>query len=139
LQKYFGFITDDMVRSAVTLAGGGDRATIGSCGAFSGGLMALSARYSPSAQEPTESEIETFNKDRRYVDEFRDWFFSEFGSVVCADVQERQLGRSFNLMDEEELLAFRDFPQVHEKCAQVYTKAAIRVAEILAREENTQQ
>lgn len=128
-----------MVRSAVALAGGGDRATIGSCGAFSGGLMALSARFSPSAEEPTEEEIGTFNKDRAHFDEFRDWFFSEFGSVVCADVQERQLGRSFNLMDDEELLAFRDFPQVHEKCAQVYTKAAIRVAKILAREENTQQ
>ena len=121
-----------MVRSAVALAGGGGRATIGSCGAFSGGLMALSARFSPSSEEPTVEEMEAFDKNRWYFSEFRDWFFSEFGSVVCRDVQHHQLGQSFNLMDDEERQAFRDFPLVHEKCAQVYSKAAIKVAEILS-------
>jgi hypothetical protein len=135
LQKYFNYITDDMVRAAIALAGGGNRATIGSCGAFSGGLMALSAKFSPNSQELSEKEIEEFDRVRRHFNEFRDWFFTEFGSVVCRDVQHRQLGQSFNLMDDEERQAFRDFPQQHEKCSQVYSKAAIKVAEILSRED----
>ena len=135
LQKYFEFITDDMVRAAVALAGGGARATIGSCGAFSGGLMALSAKLSPGSEEPTEKEMEEFDKVRFLINEFRDWFFTEFGSVVCRDVQQRQLGQSFNLMDDKERQAFRDFPQVHEKCSQVYSKAVIKVAEILSRDD----
>ena len=99
--------------------------------------MALSAKFSPSADALTEEEINAFNNNRRHFNDFRDWFFAEFGSVVCKDVQKQILGRSFNLMDEAELLAFRNFPQVHEKCSQIYTKAAKKVAEILIREENS--
>jgi len=124
-----------MVRSAVLLAGGGDRATIGSCGAFSGGLMALSVRFSPDSDEPTEKEIENFNRKRRHLNAFRDWFLGEFGSVVCAEVQKHQFGgKSFNLMDDKELMAFRDFPG-RVKCSEVVTKAAVKVAEILVQED----
>lgn len=126
-----------MVRSAVLLAGGGDRATIGSCGAFSGGLMALSARFSPDSDEPTDQEIENFYRKRLHLNAFRDWFLAEFGSVVCGEVQKHQFGgRSFNFMNEKELMAFRDFPE-RAKCGEVVTKAALKVAEILAREKSS--
>lgn len=124
-----------MVRASVALAGGGGRATIGSCGAFSGGLMALSVKFSPNSEELSDNEIEEFDRVRSHFNEFRDWFFAEFGSVICKDVQHRQLGRSFNLMEDEERQAFRDFPQVHEKCGEVFSKAAIKAAEILYRED----
>ncbi len=97
--------------------------------------MALSAKFCPNSEELSEREIEEFNNARYHFNEFRDWFFTEFGSVVCKDVQFLQLGQSFNLMDDIERQAFRDFPQVHEKCGQVYSKAAIKVAEILSRED----
>jgi len=119
----------------VALSGGGDRATVGSCGAFSGGLMALSAKFSPTSEELSEREILEYNDIRRHFDEFRDWFIAEFGSVVCREVQHRQLGQSFNLMDEEERQAFREFPGMHEKCSQVYARAALRVADILTRDD----
>lgn len=135
MQKYFDFITDDIVRAAVALSGGGGRATVGSCGAFSGGLMALSAKFSPTSEELSEKEILEYDLIRRHFDEFRDWFIAEFGSVVCRDVQHRQLGQSFNLMDEQERQAFRQFPGMHEKCSQVYAKAALKVADILTRDD----
>ena len=136
LQKYFDFINDDIVQAAVALAGGGGRATVGSCGAFSGGLMALSAKFSPRSEELSEKEIEEFDKVRSNFNEFRDWFIAEFGSVLCWDVQRRLLGRSFNLMDDEQLQAFRNFHEAHgRKCTQATTKAALKVAEILSRED----
>lgn len=93
--------------------------------------MALSARFSPGTDEPTDQEIEAFNQKRRHLHAFRDWFIQEFGSVVCGEVQKCQFGgRSFNLMDEKELLAFRDFPE-RVKCREVVTKAALKAAEIL--------
>jgi hypothetical protein len=133
LQKYFEFISDDIVQAGVALSGGGSRATMGSCGVFSGGLMALSAKFSPRSNEPTEKELKDYERARERFAEFRDWFIAEFGSVVCWNVQDRQLGRSFNLMDDQELQAFRDFPGVREKCNQVTRTAALKVAEILSR------
>jgi hypothetical protein len=135
LQKHFDFITDDIVAAAVLLAGGGDRATTGSCGAFSGGLMALSAKFSPRSGEPSEQEMAQFNQNRVAIHEFRDWFIAEFGGVPCADVQHRQLGRVYNLMDPGELKAFGTTPGIREKCTEVYAKAAIKIAEMLCRED----
>ena len=97
--------------------------------------MALSAKFSPRSEELSEKEAEEFGEVLTNLNEFRDWFIAEFGSVVCRDVQHRQLGRFFNLMDEAELQAFRNFPEVHEKCSQVTTKAVLKVAEILSRED----
>ena len=132
LQKYFDYITDENVQAGVSLSGGGGRATTGSCGAFSGGLMALSAKLSPCSQEIADAEMESYEDARCKFAEFRDWFIAEFGSVVCRDVQNRQLGRSFDLMDEQQLQAFRDFPAVKENCNIVSRKAALKVAEILS-------
>ena len=132
MQKYFSFISDDLVRSAVALSGGGGRATIGSCGAYSGGLMALSARFSPISDILSVKEVEELDLARRKFNEFRDWFITEFSSVVCRDVQLKLFGRFFNFMDEQERQAFREFQEAQDRsCRPVYTQAALKVAEIL--------
>jgi len=74
-------------------------------------------------------------KARAKCHEFRDWFIAEFGGVACKDVQRHQLGHAFNLMDAKELRAFDAFPGRAEKCAEVYSKAAVKVAEILSPED----
>jgi hypothetical protein len=135
LQKYFGFISDDIVQAGIALAGGGIRSTTGSCGAFSAGLLALSAKFSPRSDEPNERELREYERAREKYAEFRDWFIAEFGGVVCKEVQHRQLGRSFNLMDDQEYQAFKNFQGVGEKCNQVSRKSALKVAEILSRSE----
>lgn len=111
----------------------------GSCGAFSGGLIALSARFSPRSDTLSEKEIEKLDKARLKFSEFRDWFIAEFGNVTCHDVQFRILGRIFNLMDEVELQAFRPFQEEQGRfCHQVSRKAALKVAEILSLEDATE-
>ena len=94
--------------------------------------MALSAKFSPRPEKLSEKEIEEWDKTLLKLHEFRDWFMAEFGGVTCESVQHRQIGRSFNLLNKEELMAFREFP---ENCVEVYTKAALKAAEMLSRED----
>ena len=75
------------------LYGGGGKATFGSCGIFSGGLMALSARFCPNSRTPSDQEMEVYNKALSKFNEFRDWFTAEFGSVTCQGVQLKLHGR----------------------------------------------
>ena len=66
LQGYCAFITDDMLAAAIALAGGGARSTYGSCGAYSAGLMALSAKMSPRTPAPTKEQIAELEKSETY-------------------------------------------------------------------------
>ena len=96
--------------------------------------MALSAKLSPGSDELSEREIEELNEVCKSFYELRDWFIAEFGGVTCRDVQTRLYGRSFNLMDDEELKAFRESQKAQgRKCQQATTKVALKVAEILSR------
>ena len=98
--------------------------------------MALGAKFSPRPQEPLEKEIAEFDKARSKINEFRDWFIAEFGGVTCRDTQLRLFGRFFNLMDEGERRAFRDIQKVQgRRCSQATVKGALKVAEILSRED----
>ena len=130
MQKHFNFINDDIVQASVALAGGGGEATFGSCGVFSGGLMALSIKFSPRSDELSEKEIEEFKKVSSNFYEFRDWFIAEFGGVTCRDVQCGLFGRFYDLMNDEEHQAKRD---EGKSCKSVYPKSAHKVAEILSR------
>ena len=121
----------------MVLRGGGNSATLGSCGIYSGGLMALSAKFSPQSQSPSKKEKEVFDKSRSKINEFRDWFITEFGGVTCKDVQLDLFGRFFNLMNEGERQEFRKYRQLLGiQCNQATTKAAFKVAEILCLEDN---
>ena len=118
------------------LHGGGGGATVGSCGIYSGGLMALSARFSPNSKPPSKQEMEVYYKALSKFDEFRDWFTAEFGSVTCQDVQLKLHGRFFNFVNDEEVRAFLQFKKLHGvKCSQAIASSALKVAEILSRED----
>ena len=130
MQKYFDFISDDIVQAGIALAGGGGMVTFGSCGVFSGGLMALSIKFSPRSDELSEKEIEEFKKISSNFYEFRDWFVAEFGGVTCRDVQCGLFGHFYNLMNDEELQAKR---AAGKSCNPVTVKSALKVAEMLSK------
>jgi hypothetical protein len=126
-----------VLRAGIALSGGGGRATSGSCGIYSGGLMALSAKLSPQSQTPSKEEMEGFDEARGRINEFRDWFISEFDGVTCKDVQTHLFGRYFNLMNEEERQAFSEYRKlIGNRCNQATTKVAFKVAEILFLEDS---
>jgi len=135
VQKHLPFVTDDIVQAGVALAGGGANSVIGSCGAFSGGLMALSARFSPRSDTLSDKEREQLTYARGKFDRFRDWFVAEFGSVACRDVQLRVLGRVFKITDDHEFQEFMEYQKQSGKyCREVYLKTALKVSEVILAE-----
>lgn len=122
-----------MAISSVSLAGGGSGATTGSCGAFSGGLMALSAAFSVRSEKPSEVEdIEQKRARSRFI-EFREWFIREFGGAACQEVQTRLLGRHFNLRSDEERNKFYQFQkEAGVDCSRVINRTAVKLAQMLA-------
>ena len=121
-----------MVVSAIALAGGGARATAGSCGAFSGGLMALSAKFSPRSAELSKEELEELEKAKVKFYAFRDWFVSEFGSVTCFEMLRKLFGGSYNLASEE---SRKELKKVQDamgfNCQVVTAKTVVKVAEMI--------
>jgi len=136
VQRYFPFVTDDIVQAGVGLLGGGAHSVVGSCGTFSAALMVLSAKYSPRPDILSEKDFAQLAYANARFGQFRDWFVSEFGSVACRDVQLKVLGQTYNLMDDQEKQSFREYQQEQGKfCSQVAMKVALKVAEMLSRED----
>ena len=133
MQKYLPSITDDIVQAGVALAGGGANSIMGSCGAFSGGLVVLSAKFSPRSDHLSAKELEQLAYAHSKFDQFRDWFISEFGSTACRDVQFKTLGRVYNIMDEQEFQKFMEYQKESGRyCREVSMKAALKAAEIVS-------
>ena len=133
LNKYLGYIPDELIIASTALVAG--CGTGGSCGAYCAGLLAIGLKYDPWIEEATSPEGQAKRALARAKEyEFRDAFIREFGSTLCADIQERLLGRSWSPMNPEELQEFLSLPGVHEKCAIVAGKGARLAAEILLRE-----
>ena len=98
--------------------------------------MALSARFCPNSRPPSDQEMKEYYMALSKFDEFRDWFIAEFGSVTCQDVQLKLHGRFFNFMNDEEVTAFLQLGKKDGlKCSQAIASAALKVAEILSRED----
>jgi len=66
-------------------------------------------------------------------------FEKEYGSTMCAQIQERLMGRSFRLYDEDDHKAFIEAGGHDDKCPVVAGKAARWVAEILLEESLIQE
>ena len=98
---------DILFQAATTLAGGGALCTNGSCGAYSGGLLALGSEIGRSF-EGMVAYGDNEERDKAYElgQKLNDKFMECFCGVCCKEVQKRVIGRVYNLRDEEE----------HKKC-----------------------
>ena len=130
LSRYFDFIPEDLVRAAMALAAGGSSSN-GTCGALSGGLLAIGLKYQPPMKDTSEQAEAQRLKSRAKQFAFRDAFLKEFGSTLCPDIQEQQFGRRFNMVDKEDWQAFMDLPGHYEKCAEVVSRGTRLAAKIL--------
>ncbi|MEM2962533.1 MAG: C-GCAxxG-C-C family protein [Candidatus Bathyarchaeia archaeon] len=114
------------------LAGGVGLTGEGSCGALSGGALILTLLCSP------EMRYESISREERYkvygiVSELAKKFQMEYGGCTCRRVQEKVLGRSFNLWDPEEHEGFvKAGGHEDDKCPSVVGNSAKWVVEILS-------
>ena len=118
---------DEIVKAIDGLAGGVGRSTNGTCGALSGGVVAISLRYGRQAfSNPGQKE-----KSMKLAKKLHDRFIEEYGSVLCKDIQTKIIGRSFDLWDPKDREEFDKAGGHTDKCPDVVGKAARWTVRIL--------
>ena len=117
-----------VIKSATALMAGGIRSG-NSCGAFSGGLMAISSvtGRNPDNMADKEAVAATAVPARKLCDRFME----EYGSVLCRDIQYKIMGKSYRMYDPEDMRRFLEDGGHDDKCTAVVAKAAVWTAEIL--------
>lgn len=122
-----GLKMNDVIKASHALAGGAALTGNGTCGALSGGMMSLSFTHGRAVEDMGKGRfLNSYSKAKILYDRF----VEEFGGCLCRDVQEKILGRSFNLWDEEEYKEFLAKGGHDDKCPDVAGKVARWVVEI---------
>lgn len=105
VQETLGIVEDQTIKASHALSGGGGLVGEGICGALSGGLLALSAKYGRDRDKLDKGRyMNNFKKAKELTERFR----SEFGGVTCKELQQQFAGRTFNMWDAQEYKAFDD-------------------------------
>ena len=134
LQDYFGEIDDQVIKANHALAGGGALCGDGTCGGLVGGIAAISCFFGRSRDEFGERSSDNWTGSSKISKKLRKKFIDEFGSVICNDVQEHKMGRSFDLWDPEDYKKFEEAGAHEDQCPDVTGKVACWTAEILLEE-----
>lgn len=126
VQETVGIVDDQTIKASHGLSGGGGLVGEGLCGALSGGLLALSAKYGRDRDKLDRGRyINNFKKARELTDRFR----AEFGGVTCRELQQQFTGRTYDMWDAGEYKAFDD-ARGH-KCAHATGTVTKWVVELL--------
>jgi C_GCAxxG_C_C family probable redox protein len=133
LEETLGSIDEQVFKASHALAGGAALTGQGSCGALAGGMLAISAKY---GRDWASFKGSSSRKAAKLSKLLHDKFVAEFGSPICAGVQETIFGRSFNLWDAEDFQAFEEAGGHRDKCPDVVGKTAMWTAEILLEAED---
>lgn len=105
VQETVGIVDDATIKASHGLSGGGGLVGLGACGALTGGLMALSAKYGRDRDHLDKGRyINNFKKNRELVEKFR----QEFGGVTCEELQQRFTGKTYDMWKAEEYKAFNE-------------------------------
>lgn len=105
VQETVGVVDDQTIKASHALSGGGSLLGEGVCGALSGGLLALSAKYGRDRDKLDKGRfIANFMKARELSERFR----QEFGGLTCRELQQQFTGRTFDMWDAGEYKAFSD-------------------------------
>ncbi|MEM0049066.1 MAG: C-GCAxxG-C-C family protein [Candidatus Bathyarchaeia archaeon] len=127
---------ENIIKSAHALAGGLGLSGNGTCGALTGGVLALGIFYGRSLEDMGKGR---FLKSYAKAKELHDKFVKEFGSCICKDVQTKIFGRSFNLWDPEDHKKFEEMGGHRDKCTDVAGKVARWVVEMLLEDVNVRK
>lgn len=105
VQETVGVVDDQTVKASHGLSGGGALLGEGVCGALTGGLMALSAKYGRDRDKLDKGRyLNNFKKAKELTEKFR----QEFGGVTCRELQQQFTGRTYDMWNADEYKAFDD-------------------------------
>ena len=117
------------IQSADALAGGCALSTQGTCGALSGGLLAIGSIVGRTYKDFSKGESR--RRVFQYAKKLYDKFTEEYDSPLCKDVQKKIFGRSFILLDAKDYAKFEKAGGHVDKCPSVSANAARWAAEII--------
>jgi len=132
IKETVGHISNEVFQSATGLAGGVAR-TGKSCGALTGGIMALSCFWGRPYDDFADlnlRRIRTFSISKELVSKFQE----AYGSPNCAQIQEKIMGRSYDLGNTKDFEQFIYDGGHYDKCTAVCSNAARWILEILNKE-----
>jgi C_GCAxxG_C_C family probable redox protein len=128
-----GMRNEDIFRSASAFAGGVGLSTKGQCGALSGAVIVLSQIYGRELKEIADPERKRFLA-YKLGETIVQKFLNEYGTVICADIQKKLMGKSFNLWNPEEWGEFEKIGGHNSVCPSVVGKATRWAAELIMEE-----
>ena len=121
VQEVFGVIDDETFKATQGLAGGGALTTQGTCGALIGAMIAMGAlvgRDKESFRTTRSRDAMVHSKD------VFDAFVAEFGSPICGKIQEKLMGRAYDMWDPDDFAAFEAAGGHSTECTHVVGTAA---------------
>jgi C_GCAxxG_C_C family probable redox protein len=137
IQDGLGVVNAGVYKAGSGLAGGAGECTDGLCGGYSGAIMMMSLFFGRTLEEAATTK----GREDKYVSfhmasALHQKFLDRYGSVVCAGVQMKIYGRSFDLRDDAQKQAFRDAGAHHDpdKCCAVVGNGARWGAELIVAE-----
>jgi len=134
LQDVFEIQEAPVFKSATGLSGGVGLSLLGSCGALTGGAMAISQLFGRGREafdDPERKRAVAYELSDRLAKRF----VQEYGSVLCGEIQQKFLGRSYDLWDKEGYAEFERVAYSHQGgCPEVVARGAVWAAEIILEE-----
>jgi mannitol-1-phosphate 5-dehydrogenase len=128
-----GEFDESAFRAATPLAGGLGMVGDASCSAILGASMTFGLLY-PRRRENFGGDRENKYRTYRMAQELRRRAIDRYGSITCDDIHRRIMGRTFDLLDKEELAAFEAAGAHEDKCTGVVGLAARWAVEIIGEE-----
>ncbi len=103
VKETVGGVSDETIKASHGLSGGGSLMGSGTCGALTGGLLALGTRKGRDADKLDRGRgMANFQIGRELVERFE----KEFGGTSCQFLQQRFTGRTWDFWKPEEYKAF---------------------------------
>jgi len=131
-----GIENDDVFKAASGLADGIGLTGDGSCGALTGCGMVIGLVLGRERKD--HRDIMKPMKSYLLCKELHQDFIQQYGSCRCHDIQEKLMGRTFNLLDPKDLEAAGPAGMI-EHCSGVVGRAARKTAELILREQGSAQ
>ena len=122
---------DDVFRAATGLADGVGLTGDGHCGALSGGTMAISYLFGRKKEDFPKMMKQM--KACILAKKLHDQFVEKHGTCRCADIQNKLVGRFFNLYDPAEMEAAMKAGMM-DKCSTVVGETARMATKIILEE-----
>jgi C_GCAxxG_C_C family probable redox protein len=127
----FEIDADDVFKAASGLADGIGLTGDGSCGSLTGCAMVIGLLFGRARED--HRDVMKPMQSYLLCKELHDDLVREYGSCRCHDIQQKIVGRTFNLLDPKEFEEAMKAGML-EHCARVVGRTARRAAELILRE-----